>query len=96
MPLKENGKPPILLPEIRKEAEVAADQRCREGHGFAMNGSFNLFIEPYLRRTMKAQHVENSETALLPKPATIQKLYREICSVKARQGDEQTIARMAA
>lgn len=43
------GRLAICDEEGKRDAVIAANTRCLEGHGFAMVGDFQRFMEPYTR-----------------------------------------------
>ena len=43
------GRLSICDEEGKRDAVSAANTRCMEGHGFAMVGEFQRFMEPYTR-----------------------------------------------
>ena len=89
------GRMPIIDEIAKAEAQAAILARSLSGLGFAKVGSFAKFMEPYTRSTMQRYCVPHWETATIPfDHHAYNKLYREMCAGKVRQGDKQDLRRM--
>lgn len=89
------GRMPIVDEVAKAEAQAAILARSLSGLGFAKVGSFAKFMEPYTRSTMQRYCVPHWETAPIPfDHHAYNRLYREMCAGKVRQGDKQDLRRM--